>query len=91
MRAFLVVLPPPRLDLLPSIDQSCKPVRIQTFVSQPAIKALHVTVLHRAARLNVHQSDPSLFTPRQKVPAGELWPVVATYRFRLSSLFHHSL
>jgi len=44
------------------------------------MKTLHMRVLHRLARIDVHHLDPSFQVPRQKMPRGELRPVVATQR-----------
>jgi len=55
------------------------------------VKALHMAVLHGPPWLDMDQSNLPLFAPAQKVPAGQLRPIVATNRFRLSPTFDHSL
>jgi len=46
------------------------------------MKAFHVCVLRRFSWLDMHQLDLLLDAPRQKMPAGQLWPVVTANRLR---------
>ena len=85
MRTLFVVLRSPCRDLPPRIEQVLKPTYRQTFIPQPSVKALNARVLRRLARLDVQQLDLSLHAPRQKMPAGQLRPVVAANRLRQSA------
>src|SRR6185369_9684961 len=58
-------------------NRSLKPAHRQTFFPQPSVKTLDPRILRRLARLNVQQLDLPLDTPGQKMPAGQLRPVVA--------------
>ena len=49
----------------------------RALVPKQAIEALHSSVLHRPAGLNMNQPDIALFAPRQKMAAGKLGPVIA--------------
>ena len=72
----LLVISPPRRDL-----RRASTIRNQLTASirpQFAVKTLHASVLHRPPRLDVHQLDLPFDTPRQKITAGQFWPVVAT-------------
>ena len=91
VRAFVVILRPPRCDLAPGVEQILKPTHVQTLFPQPRVKALHPSVLRRLPRLDVKQFDLLLHAPRQKMPAGKLRPVVAADRTRLTSLRHDRL
>src|SRR5512146_515295 len=70
MRAFLVVLPLPRRDLAPRVEQVFEPTDVQAFFPQPPVEALQPPVLRRLAGLDVVELDLPLQTPRQKMPAG---------------------
>src|SRR6185503_971359 len=86
MRSLLVVIQPPVFDLSSCISQTRKPVRVQAFISQSAIEALRVSVLHRLARLDELQSHPSFFAPGREGSTAKLGPIVQNDRFRQSSL-----
>ncbi len=68
------------------IEQVLKPAYVQTLFSQSSVKTFYSRVLRRLARLYMHQLDLPLYGPRQKMPAGKLWPVVAANRFRHPAL-----
>jgi hypothetical protein len=53
VRPFGIVFLAPRLDLLSRIRHVQKPVCIQALIAQPAVEALHISVLHRLSRLNM--------------------------------------
>jgi len=84
VRTLLVVFHPPRGDPPPRVPQIFKPTYVQALVPELAVETFHVPVLLRLPRLNVHQLDLPLHAPGQKLPAGELRPVVATNRPRLA-------
>src|SRR3984957_4792757 len=86
VRALLVVLDLPRRDLTPRIKQILKPAHRQALIPQPSVKALNAPILRRLSRLYVQQLDLPFHTPRQKMPAGELRPVVAADRSRHPTL-----
>lgn len=64
--------------LPPRVEQVTKRTRVQAFLPQPPVKTLHMRILYRLAWRDVHQFDALLQAPGQKMPAGELRPVVAT-------------
>src|SRR5258708_4180813 len=80
VRARLVELLLPRGDLAPRVPQVLEPTHIQAFIAQLAVETFHVSVLLRLPRLNVHQLDAPFHAPGQKMPAGEVRPVVAANR-----------
>ena len=86
VRSFPVVLDPLGGDLPPRLEQIPEPVHAQAFVPQLAVKTLYLPVLHRRARLEVHQIDLPLDAPRQKITAGQFRPVVATNPLRHAAL-----
>ncbi len=47
MRPFAVILLPPACQCNPHIVQGAEPVRVQAFVPQSPVEALHMAVLHR--------------------------------------------
>ena len=55
--ALAVVLLAPGCQSTPHVVQCPEPGCVEALVAQPAMEALDVTVLHRAARLDVHQPD----------------------------------
>src|SRR5260370_35288260 len=76
MWPFAVLLPPPACQGASYIVERAEPARIQTLVAQPSVEALDMSVLHRPARLDVHQSDLPVLGPAQHTPRGELRAVV---------------
>src|SRR5207244_5287378 len=51
---------PPSFDLSSCITQTGEPVRVQTFIPQPAVEAFYVRVLYGLSRLNKLQSHSAL-------------------------------
>jgi hypothetical protein len=76
VRLFFVVLSAPDCSLPSGIEQVLKPTYSQTFLAQPSMEALHVSILCRLTRLDMHWFDPPFQTPGQEMPAGEFWPIV---------------
>ncbi len=91
MRTLLVVLDLPPRDLSLRIEQVLKPAHVQTLIPQSSVETFDPRILRRLARLNVQQLDLSFHTPRQKMPTGQLRPVVATDRERLPALGYDRL
>ena len=56
MWTLLIVILPPSFDLSSCITQTGEPVRVQTFIPQPAVEAFYVRVLYGLSRLNKLQS-----------------------------------
>lgn len=48
MRSFLVVLHAPGFEREADLVEGTEPAYIEKFITQPAIEAFNVTVLHRA-------------------------------------------
>src|SRR5208282_6076482 len=71
VRAFPVILLPPASQSVAHIVQGPEPGRVQALVAQPSVEALDVTVLHRAAGLDVHQPNLPVLRPGQHAPRGE--------------------
>ena len=55
-----------------------KPVFVQALVSELAIEALKIAVLHRAARRDQEVPDAMALGPSHECPAGELRTVVGS-------------
>lgn len=49
MRSYFVVLFSPVFYNVPCFSQICKPIFIETFITELSVEALHKTVLHRLA------------------------------------------
>ena len=64
MRAIGVVALPPARDVKLGVTQREELVLIQTFVAQPTIETLDVTILRRLARLDEQQGDATIGRPR---------------------------
>ena len=80
MRSYLVVISPPCGNGLTGLLQRFKPVLIQTLIPGGAVKALDVSVLRRAARLDQDVFDAVLLRPSHERPASELRPVISSDR-----------
>lgn len=78
MRPVGVVMPAPRFNLAPRVEQITEPTGVEAFVAQAAIKAFHVRILDRLARPDVYQIDAPIHTPGQIRPVGEVQTIVAT-------------
>lgn len=87
---FVVVLPP-SFDLPPSIAETGQPVRVQTFVAQPAVEAFDVGILRGLAWLDELQLYPALFAPSGKRTSAKLRSVVHHNRLRQSALTRHPI
>src|SRR5215813_6483224 len=66
-----------------SLIEATEPVLVETFISEPAIEALHKTVLYRFAWLNELEFHSVLAGPFIKSMADELRTVVADDRQRI--------
>jgi hypothetical protein len=75
---FLVVILPPSFDLSPRITQTGEPVRVQTFIPQPAIEAFCVGVLYRLAWLDELQPHPVFFAPGRQARLRNSGPLSKT-------------
>src|SRR5438067_9551380 len=83
---LLIVILPPSFDLSSCITQTGEPVRVQTFIPQPAVEAFYVRVLYGLSRLNKLQSHSAVFAPGRQCPTAKLRPVVQNDGFRQSAL-----
>src|SRR5438132_1029607 len=83
---LLIVILPPSFDLSSCITQTGEPVRVQTFIPQPAVEAFYVRVLYGLSRLNKLQSHSAFFAPGPQCPTAKLRPVVQNDGFRQSAL-----
>ena len=79
MRSSLVVIESPRSNGQAGLVQRLKPVLVQTFIPESAIKALDVGVLSRTAWLDQDVLDAVLLGPCHECPASELWSVVSSH------------
>ncbi len=82
----MVVLLAPGSQSTPDIVQRSEPARVEALVAQPTVEALDVSVLHRAARLDVHQAYLEVLRPADHAPRGELRPVVRAHRLGPAAL-----
>ena len=80
MRSGLVVVKSPRGNGKTRLLQGLKPVFIQALIPEGAVKALDVSVLRRAAKLNQNVLDAVLLCPSHEYSASELWSVVSPDR-----------
>jgi hypothetical protein len=86
VRTLFVVLPPPVSQGIPLVDQSAEPACVESLVAQPPEEAFHVPVLHRTARLDVHQSDLPVFGPADHPLQGEFRPIIRAHVFGSAAL-----
>src|SRR5512139_3352955 len=84
VRAHLVVVATPVGDGLAGLLQRLEPVLVEALVAELAVEALDVAVLHGFARLDEQMPDVMLDRPGDESPAGELRPVVGSYRGRVA-------
>lgn len=89
VRPFAVILPTPACQCNPHIVQRAEPVRVQALVAPPPVEALHVSVLHRSARLDMHQRDLPHLGPAQHPSRTELGPVVRAQTLGAAVLRDH--
>ena len=82
---LLIVILPPSFDLSSCITHTGEPVRVQTFIPQPAVEAFYVRVLYGLSRLNKLQSHSAVFAPGRG-PTAKPRPVVQNDGFRQSPL-----
>ena len=68
VRTLAVVLLPPACQGAPYIIQRAEPVRVEALVAQPPVDAFDMAILHRPARLDVHQPNLPVFRPAQHPP-----------------------
>jgi hypothetical protein len=76
VRAALVVVLPPGLDLGPGVCQGQEPVRVQALIAKPSIERLHEGVVGRLARAAEVQRDGVLIGPAVECLGDELRTVV---------------
>jgi hypothetical protein len=63
----------------------------QAFIAQAAVEAIQIPVLYRPAGLDVHDGNPALFTPAEKMPARKFRALIAAQAIRRATLGDHSL
>ena len=56
--------------------QAAEPMLLETFIAQPAVKALDVAVLNRLARLDEREFDPVLRCPGVERPPPDFTAIV---------------
>ena len=57
MRTLLIVILPPAFNLSSRVTETREPVRVQTFISEPAVETFHKGILHRLARLTSRSAE----------------------------------
>jgi len=77
-------VPPPSLDLAPSIFQGQEPIHVQALVAQPTVEAFDVRVLHWFARLDEFETYTAFVAPGSQGSASKLRSIVQNNRFRLT-------
>lgn len=75
MRSLVIVLLAPEADDLPGMGDVFEPVLVQAFVTQLAVKAFNVAVLHGLAGIYEYVIDLSGIRPIHRI-TGELRTVV---------------
>ena len=85
MRSYLVVISPPSGNGLTGLLQRLKPVLVEALIPEGAVKALDVSVLALAARLDQDVFDAMLLCPGHERTAGELRPVVSSDRLGVAT------
>src|SRR4029077_20437094 len=88
---FAVVLPPPACQGASYVIERAEPVSVEALVAQPSMEALDMSVLHRPARLDVHQPYLPVLGPAQHAPRGELRAVVRAHILWPTALFDQPL
>ena len=76
MRSDLVVLPELSIDRDLSSFGGMEPFRVEHCFSQDPVKELVVSILPRAARIDLHGFDPNPVQLVLQVFGNELWTVV---------------
>jgi hypothetical protein len=76
VRACLVVIVSPGMDVGSRLCKVQKPVRIETFIAKSTVERFDVAVLHGTARFDVAQQDSMLFAPGTNRSADKLGPVI---------------
>ena len=71
-----LVLPDPSIDCNLSMFSGVDRVRVEHFFSQGPVKELVVSILPRAARIDLHGFDPNPVQLVLQVFGNELWTVV---------------
>ena len=84
MRADIIVILSPGFDEMPSVSEALKHMLVQTFVPDPAVKALGKSVLSRLARRDVVPFDAMFLRPHKNGATGQLRAVVADDAMRLA-------
>ena len=80
MWTTLVIILPPVINDFPGVNDIAEPVLIQTFIAKPSVKTLNKSVLCRLAGLDKTQLHAMLKGPLIQCTAGELRPLVSSYR-----------
>ena len=87
MRSDLVILPEPHIDGDLGLFCAVEPLGIQDFSSQRSVEALVVSVLPRAAWIDLHRLDADLLQPILQMRSYELGAVIRPDEFRLAVLY----
>ena len=79
VRSDLVVVRSPGRHGHPGLVQGLEPALVQVLVTELAVEALDVAVLHRAPRLDQDVANAVRLRPGHECPAGELRTVVGPH------------
>ena len=91
MRTVLIVVDPPRFDLLLGLLDRMKPVQVQTFFPELSVEALDVRILHRLARTDKVQFHPVAMSPFVQGTTAELRSIVHRDDLGLDALIRQSV
>ena len=83
VRPDLVVVRAPCGHGHPGLVQGLEPALVQMLVTELAIEALDVAVLHGTPWLDQDVANAVGLRPGHECPAGELWPVVGSNHLRI--------
>ena len=73
---MVIVIHPPSIQNVSRLSQAQEQFAIQTLIPQLAIKAFHVSILPRTARLDEQCSDLRFLEPLLHGLGRELWAVI---------------
>jgi hypothetical protein len=72
----LVIIDPPCLDDLSDLVKAHEPILVQAFITELAVEALHVAIIHRFAGSDELEFDPSSVSPGVERVTDELRTVI---------------
>jgi len=84
MWPLFVVFNPPLFYFILRVFEIQKPMFVETFITQLAIKTLDKSIVHWFTRSCVFDMNPSLLSPLLKVFPRKFWSMIHTHRSRIT-------